>query len=85
MSRLSNPLSATGEDIPLDEHFALHLGVFEPFEGGQCLDGFFGLLFGQADLIQALQIQPELSRCAEKMRLAQGCVTGDCPPATADF
>jgi hypothetical protein len=57
----------------------------EPFERRQRPNGFAGLLFGEADLIKALQIQPEFRGGAEEMGKAQGCIAGDGPPSIQDF
>src|SRR5487761_553963 len=59
--------------------------MFEALKGGQSLDGSAGLLLGQADLIKALQVQPEFRSRAEKMSETQGRVTGDCPPSIQDL
>jgi len=47
------------------------------FERGQGLDRFARLPLRQANLIPALQIQPELRRSAEEMSQPQGGVARD--------
>jgi len=46
-------------------------------EGGEGLDGFSGLLLGEAQIVEALQIDPELGAGAEEMRQAQRRVGRD--------
>ena len=43
-----------------------------------------GFLFGKAQLVELLQVQPELRAGAEEVGQAQGGVAGDCPPAVED-
>jgi hypothetical protein len=61
------------------------MGMFKALEGWQRLDGFAGLPLGEADLIKALQIQPEFRGRAEEMGQAQGRVAGDGAPSIQDF
>jgi len=59
--------------------------MFNALEGGQCLDGLAGLLFCNADIVEALQVQPELCRRAEEMGETQGRVASDGAPSVEDF
>jgi hypothetical protein len=59
--------------------------TFEALEGWQRLDGLAGLPLGEADLIKALQVQPEFRSRAKEMGQAQGRVAGDGAPPIQDF
>jgi len=54
-------------------------------EGWQGLDRLAGLLFGEADLVNALQVKPEFRSRAEEMGKAQGCVARDGSTSIHDF
>jgi hypothetical protein len=43
------------------------MGEFTLLESGKRLDRFSGLLLGEPEVIEALQIQPKLSSRTEKM------------------
>src|SRR5438067_1025240 len=55
----------------------LRVNLFDAFQRRQLLDGLSALLFGQANFVEALQIQPELWARSEKMSQAQRRVSGD--------
>src|ERR1017187_6619474 len=76
--RFHSPRSST-----LAELSCMH--TFQALEGWQRLDRFAGLPLGEADLIKALQIQPEFRSRAKKMGQAQGRVAGDGAPPIQDF
>ena len=59
--------------------------MFEALEGWQRLDRLAGLPLGEADLIKALQIQPEFRSRAKEMGQAQGRIAGDGAPSIQDF
>src|ERR1039458_1908244 len=61
------------------------MDAFEALEGWQRLDGFAGLRLGEADLIKALQIQPEFRCGAKEMGQTQGRVAGDGAAPIQDF
>jgi len=61
------------------------MSTFEALEGWQRVDGLAGLPFGEADLIKALQIQPEFRGRAKEMGKPQGRVAGDGAPSIQDF
>ena len=46
-------------------------------EGGKGFDGFSGFLLGDAQIVEALQIDPEFGASAEEMRQAQRRVGRD--------
>jgi hypothetical protein len=50
-------------------------------ESRQGFDGFADLLFGEAQVVIALQVQPELCACIEVMPEAQRRISGDGAPA----
>src|SRR5208282_2660937 len=50
---------------------------FAAFQFGEGLDGFPGLLFGEAEVVEALEVQPKLRAGAEEMSEAQGRIAGD--------
>ena len=54
-------------------------------EGGQGLHRLARLLLRDANLIEALQVQPELRRGAAEMRQAQGGVAGDGATSVEDL
>ena len=60
---------------------ALSVCVFEVFKGWQTVDGLAGLFLRQAQVVKALQIEPEFGAGAEEMRQAQSGVAGDGAPA----
>ncbi len=61
------------------------MSMAQSFQGRSCLDGFPKLLLGNTNVVQILQIQPELGGCAEKMRQSQSRVPRDGAPPIHDF
>lgn len=58
---------------------------FASFEAGERLDGAAGFLLGETEVVESLQIQPELGARAEEMGEAQGGVAGDGTRAIQDL
>jgi hypothetical protein len=48
-----------------------------PFQSGQRLNRFSSFLFGEPQVVKALEIQPELRTGAEEMSEAQSGIAGD--------
>jgi len=46
-------------------------------EFGKRFDGFAGLFFGEPQIVETLQIEPELRAGAEEVSEAQSCVAGN--------
>ena len=63
----------SGTRIPAGSTRGRRSGVW----GGKGLDGFSRLLPGDAQIVEALQIDPEFGAGAEDVRQAQRCVGGD--------
>jgi hypothetical protein len=61
------------------------MGEFTSLESGKRLDRFSGLLLGESQVIETLQIQPKLSARTEKMSKPQGGVTCDGPRSVQDL
>ena len=57
----------------------------EGLEGGEGFDGFAGLLLGEADFVEALQVEPELGAGTEEVGEAQGGVSSDGTTAVEDL
>jgi hypothetical protein len=55
----------------------LHMDRLVAFQPGEAFDGSPGLLLGQAQIIEALQIEPKLRTRAKEMSEAQGGVASD--------
>src|SRR5207245_1492424 len=60
---------ATGEPLRMDE--------FTAFQPGQGFDGFAGLLLGEAQIVEVLEIEPKLGTGAKKMSEAESGVARD--------
>src|SRR5215510_3348639 len=54
------------------------------FKGWESLDGFADLLFGDAEFVEALEIEPELPASAEEVGKTQSGVPGYGAPAVDD-
>ena len=54
-------------------------------EGGKSLDNCSGFLLGDAQIVEALQIDPEFGTGAEEMRQAQRRVGGDVPASVQNL
>jgi hypothetical protein len=50
-----------------------------PFQPGEGFDGFADFLLSAAQLVETLQIKPELRVGTKEMREAQGGIAGDGP------
>ena len=57
--------------------FRSRVDLVDAFERRQFLDSLSALFFGQANLVKALKIQPELWTRSKKMSQAQRRVSGD--------
>jgi hypothetical protein len=56
-----------------------------PVQPGQRSDGLPGFLFRASQVVEALQVEPELRACAEKMAEAQSGIAGDRACAIQDL
>src|SRR5712664_848228 len=63
----------------------LHMDRLVSFQPGKAFDGFPGLLLGQAQVIESLQVEPKLRARAKEMSEAQGGVAGDGARAIQDL
>ena len=51
----------------------------------QSVDRLSHLLLGDAQFVEALQVEPKLRCRSEEMSESQSCITCDSPPAVQDF
>lgn len=61
------------------------MGGFAAVEAGEGSDGVAGFLFGQAEVVEGLEIEPELGGGAEEVGEAEGGVAGDGTGAIQDL
>src|SRR5277367_4035670 len=55
------------------------------FQRGQRFDGPAGLFFGETQIVEALEIEPELRAGAKEMGQAQGRISGDATSSVEDL
>ena len=55
------------------------------FQRRQSVDRLSHLLLRNAQVVQALQVEPKLGRRPEEMCESKSCITGDGPPPAQDF
>lgn len=72
------------EARPID-HEALGVDGFGALELGKRVDGFAGLFVGEAEVVEGLQIEPELDAGAEEVSETQGRIAGDRAGAVQDL
>ena len=69
----------------LSEEESLRMCFLNVFQGRQSVDRLSHLLLRNAQVVQALQIEPKFGCRPEEMRESKSCITCDSPPPVQDF